>query len=173
MATRHPTVPPPLVVVMGPAGCGKTTVGSALAAQLAVPFRDADDLHPPDNRARMARGQPLDETHRAPWLERVHAELAAAAATGRGLVMACSALRAAHRSTLANGLPALRFVVLAVDRATLAARLAARPGHFFPASLLDSQLAAFEPPADALTVDGTRPVAELAAAIAAALRGPA
>lgn len=150
---------PPLAVVMGVAGAGKTTVGRALAAALGAPFCDADDLHPAASVERMRGGLPLDDEHRRPWLDAVHGRLCAAGA--RGLVVACSALKQAYRDRLAAGLPRLVFVHLAIDRATAAARLLDRPGHFFPPALLDSQFAALEPPRGALVLDGTRPVAEL------------
>jgi carbohydrate kinase (thermoresistant glucokinase family) len=157
---------PPRVVVMGPAGAGKTTLGTALAAALRVPFLDADDLHPAANRARMQSGQPLDDRARAPWLAAVHAQLAAAP---HGLVVACSALRQRYRERLGEQLPDLRFVYLRADRALLAARLAARPGHFFPAALLDDQLHTLEPPRSAIELDASRPVAELVATAVARL----
>lgn len=159
---------PPRVVLVGVAGSGKTTVGRALAAALRVPFVDADDFHPPANRRRMAQGLPLDDGMRAPWLAAVHAHLAEAVAHGQGFVLACSALRQRYRDTLAAGLPRLRFVHLAADAATLAARLAARTDHFFPPSLLPSQLAAFEPLVDGEVVDAGLPVAAIVAHLLAA-----
>lgn len=161
---------PPRVVLCGVAGCGKTTVGRALAGRLGVAFVDADDFHPPANVARMARGEPLDDDARAGWLAAVHDELARRVATGDGVVLACSALRARHRERLQSGLPPLRFVHLRVPAATLALRLAARVGHFFPASLLPNQLATWEElGADGLDVDGSGPPAAVAARIAGAL----
>lgn len=154
---------PPRVVLIGVAGSGKTAVGRALAAALQVPFVDADDFHPPANRARMAAGLPLDDTMRAPWLAAVHTHLAGAVAAGQGFVLACSALRQRYRDTLAAGLPPLRWVHLAVDQATLAARLAAREHHFFPAALLPSQLAAFEPLRGGEVVDAAQPIAAIVA----------
>lgn len=161
---------PPRVVLCGVAGCGKTTVGRALAERLGVAFVDADDFHPAANVARMARGEALDDDARAGWLTAVHGELARRVDAGEGVVLACSALRARHRERLQAGLPPLRFVHLRVPAATLAARLAARAGHFFPASLLPSQLAAWEElDAGGLAVDGSGPPAAVAAAIAIAL----
>jgi gluconokinase len=156
-----------LVVVMGVAGSGKTTVGRALAMALQVPFCDADDLHPPANTARMQQGLPLDDAHRWPWLAAVHDRLATAAQRGEGLVMACSALKASYRQRLAADLPALAFVHLQAPRAVLENRLANRRGHFFPATLLDSQLATLEPlsAAEGFAVDATLEVEPLVAAI--------
>lgn len=159
---------PPRVVLVGVAGSGKTTVGRALAAALSVPFVDADDFHPPANRERMAKGLPLDDGMRAPWLAAVHAHLAAAVDAGRGFVLACSALRQRYRNTLAADLPPLRWVHLAADAATLAARLAGRADHFFPASLLPSQLATFEPLVEGEVVDASLPVPAIVARLLAA-----
>lgn len=161
--------PPPLVV-MGVAGAGKSTIGARLAERLGARFVDADELHPPANRAKMARGEPLDDADRAPWLAALHAVLAASAAGGHPVVLACSALKVAHRNVLLAGVPGARLVYLRADRAVLAARLAARRHHFFPPALLDSQLAALEEPDDALVVDAARSVEEVVAEIVAAAR---
>jgi gluconokinase len=141
-----------LIVVMGVSGAGKTTIGAALAAALGAHFLDADDFHPPENVAKMRAGRPLDDSDRAPWLARLHDALAARAAAGQSVVMACSALKAAYRGTLARDLD-VRFVHLAGTRELIEARLAARRGHYMPRGLLDSQFAALEAPDDALTVD--------------------
>ena len=133
---------PPLIVVMGPSGSGKSTVGAALAAELGVPFADADDLHPAANVAKMAAGNPLDDDDRWPWLKLVGRALAAASDTG--LVMACSALRRRYRDAIAVEAPAVVFVELHGSRELLAERMGAREGHFMPLALLDSQLAALE-----------------------------
>ena len=146
--------------VIGPAGCGKTAVGSALAAQLGLPFVDADDLHPAANRARMAAGVPLDDDARRPWLAAIVAHLT----TANGFVLACSALKQRYRDQLAAGLPGLRFVVLQVAADELARRLRQRV-HFFPPSLLADQLATWEPPADGVEVAAQAPVADVVATI--------
>ncbi len=130
------------VVVMGASGCGKSTVGRALAAHLGVPFADADDLHPAANVAKMASGRPLDDDDRAPWLREVGRWLAA---QGSGGVMACSALRRAYRDALREQAPDTVFLHLDGDQATLESRVSSRPGHFMPAGLVASQLAALEP----------------------------
>jgi gluconokinase len=149
-------VPPPLVVVMGVSGSGKTTVGVALARRLGMPFSDADDFHSPENKAKMAAGIPLTDDDRAPWLESVAAWLADHADTGG--VVSCSALRRAYRDVLRGDRPRTVFLHLHGDREVLAARLAARPGHFMPATLLDSQLATLEP----LQADETGQVLDVA-----------
>ena len=133
----------PLVVVMGVSGAGKSTVGIALAGLLGVGFVDADALHPPANVAKMAAGTPLTDADRWPWLDRVGAALADARETG--LVVACSALKRAYRDRIRVVAPAVQFAHLTVPRSTLDARVAERPGHFMPASLLDSQLETLEP----------------------------
>ncbi len=161
----------PLVVLMGVAGSGKTTVGRALAARLGLDFVDADDLHPAANKARMRAGTPLTDAERWPWLDAVHSVLRAAAAAGTGAVVACSALRAAYRDRLAHELPELRFVHLTADRDVLAARLAARRGHFFGPALLDSQLETLEPLPAGPTFDSSRPLPELLERIAELLAG--
>lgn len=130
------------VVVMGVSGCGKSTVGALLADRLGVPFLDADSLHPPANLAKMARGVPLDDADRRPWLRLVGAALAAA---DGGAVVACSALRRSYRDVLREAAPDLRFVHLVGTREALAARMRSREGHFMPVSLLDTQLASLEP----------------------------
>jgi len=129
------------VVVMGVAGCGKSTVGALLAAELGARFLDADALHPAANVAKMAAGQALDDTDRAPWL----AAVAASFAPGESLVIACSALKRAYRDLLRAGAPDLVFVHLAGTPELLAQRIGARPDHFMPPALLASQLATLEP----------------------------
>ncbi|WP_372594204.1 gluconokinase [Actinotalea sp.] len=130
------------IVVMGASGCGKSTVGRALAERLGVPFADADDLHPAANVAKMAAGIPLDDEDRAPWLRDVGRWLGAQPAGG---VIACSALRRSYRDLLRSEVPHTVFLHLDGDRAVLEERVAARPGHFMPATLVASQLATLEP----------------------------
>ena len=131
---------------MGVSGSGKTTVGELLAARLGCGFLEGDALHPAANIAKMAAGHPLDDADRAPWLAAIHARLAAAAAAGQSLVVACSALKQSYRDTLASDGLKLIWVYLKGTRALLYARLAARHGHLFKAAMLDSQLADLEEP---------------------------
>ena len=131
----------PRVVVMGVSGSGKTSIGLLLAARLGVPFIDADDLHSAEAKATMAAGTPLIDQDRWPWLGRVADAIAGSAAS----VTACSALKRSYRDDLRAGAPDLQFVELDVPREVLAERMTRRPGHFMPASLLDSQLATLEP----------------------------
>ncbi|MGH3704754.1 MAG: gluconokinase [Agromyces sp.] len=130
------------IVVMGVSAVGKSTVGRSLAERLGVPFRDADELHPASNMAKMSSGSALDDADREPWLDAVGAELEAAVT---GVVMACSALKHGYRDRLRDAAPSTVFVHLHGSDALLAARAAARVDHFMPASLLGSQLAVLEP----------------------------
>ncbi|WP_240665871.1 gluconokinase [Agromyces sp. LHK192] len=140
-----PALPdPPLVVVMGVSAVGKSTVAAALADALDVAWRDADDLHPAANVAKMSAGMPLDDADRGPWLDLVGEELADASDRA-GLVVACSALRRTYRDRLRMHAPATVFVHLTGSRELLHGRASARAGHFMPASLLDSQLDTLEP----------------------------
>ncbi|MFC8044746.1 gluconokinase [Nocardia sp. NPDC057353] len=125
---------------MGVSGSGKTTVGELLAARLGVPFTEGDELHPAANVATMRAGTPLTDADRWPWLDIAGARLAAV-----GGVLSCSALARRYRDRLRALVPGVCFAHLDVPRAELERRLAARRGHFMPASLLASQLAALEP----------------------------
>jgi gluconokinase len=127
-------------VVMGVSGCGKSTVGAALAARLDVRFIEGDAFHPPDNVAKMSAGLPLDDQDRAGWLQALAAEIGRARAQGVGLVLSCSALKRRYRDLLRQADPDLRFAHLQGPRALIAGRMAARSGHYMPPALLDSQL---------------------------------
>ncbi|BBZ13564.1 gluconokinase [Mycobacterium branderi] len=135
-----PTRPP--IVVMGVSGSGKSTVGAALARRLNVPFADADALHPQTNIAKMAAGNPLDDNDRHPWLDAVGEWLADHCDGG---VMSCSALKRTYRDQLRQYCPTVEFLHLRGSPALIAARQAARTGHFMPASLLKSQFETLEP----------------------------
>jgi len=159
------------VVVMGVSAVGKSAVGTALAADLGLPFLDADDLHPAASIAKMAAGQPLDDADRMPWLDAVGARLAAAP---EGLVVACSALTRSYRDRLRAAAPDTVFVHLTGSPALLQERAARRQGHFMPASLLRSQLDTLEElGADerGFALDVTAPVPVLAAAAAERIAG--
>ena len=158
-----------IVVLMGVSGSGKTKIGCTLAASLGWPFYDADDLHPPANVAKMSAGIPLTDDDRWPWLDRIVDELARAGANGGNAVLACSALRQVYRDRLARA-GDVRFVYLKGDLETIAARLAVRSHKYMPASLLPSQFATLEAPADALVIDIRADVAAKVAAIRAWLK---
>ena len=161
---------------MGVCGTGKSTIGRHLARALNLRFIEGDDYHPPANVAKMRGGRPLDDADRAGWLDRLAAELATTRQGGAGAVLACSALKARYRDRLlAGGRADSRIVFLDAPRDLLLARLQARPGHFMPASLLDSQFASLEAPPDAITPDATAPPATVVAEILASLDrlGPA
>jgi len=143
---------------MGVCGCGKTTIGQALAESLGWPFYDADDFHPAANVAKMASGHALDDDDRWPWLDRIAGEMRQVLERGGHAVLACSALRQAYRERLQRA-GEVRIVYLAGDEATIAARLATRQHKYMPPSLLASQFAALEEPVDALVVDIREPIA--------------
>lgn len=156
-----------IIVIMGIAGSGKTTVGRLLAAELGWSFFDADELHPAANIAKMASGQPLDDADRGPWLARLRQLVDELVAAGTSAVLACSALKQSYRERLLGGCAEARLVYLKASRALLAQRLRERAHHFFPAELLDSQLAALEEPEDALVMDPERPPADIVSDIVA------
>jgi gluconokinase len=133
-----------VVVMMGVSGAGKSTVARRLAGALGWDFAEGDELHPAKNVAKMAAGQPLTDEDRAPWLEQVAHWIDAEIDARRSGVITCSALKRAYRDVLRR--PQVLFVYLSVSRAELEQRLTNRPRHYMPASLLDSQLAALEPP---------------------------
>ena len=143
MSTTPYAERPPLIVVMGVSGSGKSTVGAALAQRLGVPFADADDFHPAANIAKMHAGHPLDDDDRYPWLEAIGEWLAEHDAEGGS--MSCSALKRIYRDQLRRHAPRVSFVHLDGTHQVIARRQASRPGHFMPASLLASQFATLEP----------------------------
>lgn len=158
------------IVIMGVAGCGKSTAGEALSARLGIPYVDGDDLHPAANVEKMRAGTPLTDADRWPWLDRVADTLREKAP----VIVGCSALKRSYRDRLRKGTGAeVTFIHLAGSRDLIAARMAARSGHYMPLSLLDSQFAALEPPGpeEAITVDIDRPLAALVDRMLLALRG--
>jgi gluconokinase len=130
------------LVVMGVSGSGKSTVGAALAQRLRVPFADADGFHPAENIAKMTAGQPLDDHDRHPWLEAIGGWLVDHSDGG---VMSCSALKRKYRDQLRDHSKSVVFLLLQGTLEVIRKRQASRPGHFMPASLLDSQFATLEP----------------------------
>ncbi len=158
-----------VLVIMGVTGAGKTTVGEKLAAELGWRFHDADDFHPPANKAKMHAGIPLTDEDRWPWLRALRAVIEQALADGAHAVVTCSALKRAYRDVLAGGLDGVTFVHLTGDPEVLARRLASRSGHFMNPALLDSQIATLEPPDGALEIDVALTPGEQVRAIRTAL----
>lgn len=155
-------------VLMGVAGCGKSSVGAALAPLLGARYLDGDDLHPSANIAKMSKGEPLTDADRWPWLA-----LVGGALRQGNVILGCSALRRSYRDYITEhaGGPVC-FIHLTGSRALIGARMAARAGHFMPPALLDSQFATLEPPAadeNAITVSIDQPMAAIVAEIMAKL----
>ena len=159
-----------IVVVMGVSGSGKTTIGTALAKRLGSPFLDGDDWHPPANVVKMAAGTPLSDEDRWPWLDRLNAELRAREAKGDSVVLACSALKQAYRDRLARGLVHWKLVFLHGSFELLRRRIEERKHRYMPASLLQSQFATLEPPANAIHIDVAEPLEQSVERIRAALQ---
>ena len=147
-----------VIVVMGPAGSGKSTVGRRLAARLSWRFVEGDDYHSPENVARMQAGQGLTDGDRELWLRQLHELVAAAIDHGEPLVLTCSALKGRYRDMLRRDLREVRFVYLKAPLSVLAARLEQRVGHFAGPDLLRSQFADLEDPgSSAIIIDATDP----------------
>jgi gluconokinase len=149
-----PRAQPPVLVLMGVSGSGKSTVAGLLAGRLGWDLEEGDDLHPVANVDKMASGHPLDDEDRWPWLAKVAEWIAEHTDAGRPGVITCSALKKSYRDLLRG--EHVVFVYLAGTREQIARRLAARHGHYMPASLLKSQFDALEPPTpdeDSITVD--------------------
>jgi gluconokinase len=155
-----------VIVLMGPAGAGKSTIGRALARTLGWAIVDADDLHSAGSLEKLRRSQPLTDDDRQGWLGRVRDAIVRAADRRESLVVACSALKRRHREILRAGLRGVRLVYLRADELVLRRRLETRPPHVAGPALLASQLADLEEPTDdALIVDGTQPPVAIIAII--------
>jgi gluconokinase len=141
-----------IIVLMGVAGCGKTTVGKMLSASLDWQFIDADDFHPAENVDKMTRGIPLDDADRWPWLEKMRSLMQDNLNSDRSAVVACSALKEIYRSLLLTD-KRVRLVYLKGAYGLIASRLHERADHYMNPELLRSQFATLEEPADVLTVD--------------------
>ena len=159
---------------MGVAGSGKTTVGLRLAQALSCEFRDGDDFHTPANIARMSRAEPLSDDDRQPWLLRLRDLMEEALTGGTSIVIACSALRESYRATLLPRNTALtaqvKFIWLRIPPETATQRLRSRPGHFMPASMIESQFAALEEPREVIALDAVQPVDDVVTCALQALR---
>ncbi|MBV8113561.1 MAG: gluconokinase, partial [Silvibacterium sp.] len=147
-----------IVILMGVAGSGKSTIAHALVALTGWQFAEGDDYHTEANRQKMHAGIPLTDEDRLPWLNRLHDVLIGWQKSGLSGVLACSALKQSYRDILEKNLPpgSYRFVLLDAPVAVLAARMHNRPGHFMNPDLLQSQLDTLELPADALRIDATQ-----------------
>jgi gluconokinase len=158
-----------VIVLMGVAGSGKTTVGQALARRLGWAFEDADDFHPEHNREQMHRGLPLSDYDRRPWLNAIRAAISQYLRAGKNAIFACSALKQRYRELLAADGGNVKFVYLKGSRELIAARLAHRTGHFFDPALLQTQFKDLEEPCNVPEVDISLPPETIADSIVATL----
>lgn len=145
------------IVVMGVAGCGKSSLARSVAQAKGIPFIEGDDFHSAGSRAKMAQGIALTDDDRAQWLAILGEQLRQHPA---GLVLTCSALKKAYRDQLRQSAPQLKFIYLALDKAEALRRVSTRAAHFFPAALVDSQFATLESPVGepgVLALDATEP----------------
>jgi gluconokinase len=149
------------VIMMGVAGCGKTTVGELLARRLGWNFYDADAFHPAENVAKMANGTPLDDSDRVPWLASLHALIAASLRENRPAVLACSALKESYRQQLLEGNEGVQIVYLKGSYDLIWSRIAARKDHYMKPQMLRSQFDTLEEPTNALVVDVSLPVSDI------------
>lgn len=156
---------PRVVIIGGVSGCGKSTVGKALAECLGWPFIEGDAFHSEASIEKMQRGEALNDDDRRPWLESLHNEIIHHLDRGVSAVMACSALKASYREILRGAEVNVSFVFLNCSRESLHRRLTTRQGHFLGAELLDSQLAAFESSGDILLIDSEQTVETLVESI--------
>lgn len=154
------------VVVVGVTGCGKSTLGRALAAKLGWTFLEGDAFHGPLSLSKMVRGEALTDVDRLPWLERLAHEIHLLESAGRHAVLACSALKESYRALLRDASKKLVFVHLDAPQEKIAERLSHRVGHFADGRLLPSQCAAWEPCPDALVLDAFLPVDDLVERVA-------
>ena len=148
-------------IVMGVSGCGKSSVGKALAKQLGWDFYDADDFHPPENVAKMASGTPLNDSDRVPWLASLHDLISSSLKADRPGVLACSALKERYRQQLLDGNPNVRIVYLKGSFNLIWSRMEKRTDHYMKPHMLKSQFNALEEPTDALTMDISASVDEI------------
>ena len=165
---------PPIIVVMGVSGAGKTTVAEQVARRFGCAFADADEFHSASNIAKMRAGTALTDADRQSWLEAIAARIRAWQAKGVGGVVACSALKRAYRDLIIDGQPGVALVYLRGDPAMIRRRMTERQHHFMPASLLDSQFATLEEPgADEhpIVLDAAQPAPDLAEDVWRRLRG--
>ncbi len=148
MAGQEARPRPAVIVVMGVASSGKTSLGERLAERLGWPFRDADSFHPPENVAKMAGGTPLTDADRKPWLAAIAAWIDGLRGSGQNGIVTCSALKRAYREVIIGDRADVALVYLKGSRVLIGARMAQRQHHFMPPALLDSQFAALEEPGE-------------------------
>ena len=144
---RHRAERPSVIVLMGVAGCGKSTTGQRLSTAIGWPFRDADSFHPVANIEKMRRGIPLTDADRWPWLDAIGGWIAECGTMARPGIVSCSALRRVYRDRLIAGRTDVGLVYLRGDFRLIADRMSRRQNHFMPTSLLESQFATLEEPA--------------------------
>lgn len=164
---RSPQIDRPCVVVMGVAGSGKSSLAQRCARDWKVPFLEGDDFHPQSSLNKMRSGLPLSDEDRAIWLDLLALKLRESAQSG--VVASCSALRQRYRDVLRAALPGLRFVFLSISQEHAYARVASRPTHLFPPSLVSSQFETLEDPRaepHVLVLDATLPTTQLASEVA-------
>lgn len=148
---------PMILLLMGVAGSGKTTIGQLLSEKLQWAFFDADDFHPPPNIAKMSAGIPLEEEDRWPWLEKVREEMSRQIDFGKSAIFACSALKQSYRRFLTAETQNVKLVYLKGDLPLISRRIAARSDHFMREEMLASQMATLEEPEQGLTIDVSAP----------------
>jgi gluconokinase len=158
-----------VLIFMGVAGSGKTTVAALFAKKTGAVFYEGDEFHPPENIARMRGGISLTDADREKWLKTLRTIIVRSLAAKKFTVLACSALKSKYRDELAAGDPRVKFVHLTGPKTLIKERLKNRPGHFMPPALLESQLAILEPPADALVFSCEKSPPEIVTAVAHAL----
>jgi gluconokinase len=147
----------PVIIVMGVAGAGKTTVGRALADALGYRFHDADEFHSAANVEKMSRGIALDDEDREPWLQALATAIDAWLREDAGVVLACSALKARYRSILQRDPTRVRFVYLKITPQLARERVSERVGHFMTERLVSDQFETLEEPTDAIVADASEP----------------
>jgi gluconokinase len=148
-------------IVMGVSGCGKSSVGEALAERLGWDFYDADDFHPPENVAKMANGIPLDDSDRAPWLATLHDLISSSLKADKSGVLACSALKERYRQQLLKDNENVQFVYLKGSYDLIWSRMSKRQDHYMKPQMLKSQFETLEEPTNALTIDISESVDEI------------
>lgn len=158
-----------IIVVMGIAASGKSTLGRALAQAFDWEFVEGDDYHSADNIEKMRHGLPLDDADREPWLDSMNDYLLLLDKVGKSAVVACSALKQVYRERLGRGVGDIRYVYLCGDPELIKRRIVERKGHFMPPDLLDSQIAAMEPPQDAVWVGVDMPLHQQVEAVERAI----